>query len=234
MLSTFSVAKLLDCLSRPSLGRPVAHWTPRYVFDRMAVMLHQRMHPDAPWITAAAFTVLANLLCRTDRGLEYGSGRSTVWLAAHSANLLSVEHDPLWQRRVAQQLEARVLTNVSCRLVRATPERWWGAEHDAYVEADPALRPESLDYALVDGLFRDECALHAASLLAPGGVLIVDNANWYLPHATRAPSSTSAPATRRWAEFAALTRDWPQVWTSNGVWDTAVWFKPTRGRAAAG
>jgi hypothetical protein len=233
MQTNSSVPKLIGFLSQPYLRRTVAHWSPRYVVDRAAVMLHQRLHPEAPWITALAFGLLEGILKPTDRGLEYGSGRSTVWLASRTAGLTSVEHDPDWQARVVQSLQASALTNVDCRLVPAEPEQVSGPAHDAYIEADPALRRGSLDYALVDGLFRDECALRAADLLAPGGILVVDNANWYLPHVTRSPSSVSAPATQKWAEFSARTRNWRALWTSNGVWDTAVWFKP-QGECEAG
>ncbi len=49
------------------------------------------------------------------------------------------------------------------------------------------IAPQSLDYALVDGSYRDECVMRALEVLRPGGMLILDNANWYIPHPTVFP-----------------------------------------------
>jgi hypothetical protein len=38
------------------------HLTPRYVFDRVRVLAHERRHPEAPWLTAAAVAFLERWL----------------------------------------------------------------------------------------------------------------------------------------------------------------------------
>lgn len=64
-----------------------------------------------------------------------------------------------------------------------------------------------------------------------GGIVIVDNINWYLPapHKTCSPASrsrTDGPATVAWEQFSLAVDHWRSVWTTNGVWDTALWQKP--------
>lgn len=74
--------------------RSYRHWTPRYLRDRFGVMLFQRRHPDAPGLSPEAVSLLSTLLEPTHAGLEWGSGRSTIWFARRVAELVSVEHDP--------------------------------------------------------------------------------------------------------------------------------------------
>ncbi len=88
---------------------------------------------------------------------------------------------------------------------------------------------ESLDFALVDGSLRDHCAAAVLSKLAAGGLLIIDNAHWYLDHVTKSPASryTLGPGTDVWADVARRIANWRMIWTSSGVSDTGIWFKPT-------
>src|SRR6185295_16083792 len=58
--------------------RTIRHWTPRYVYDRTSDLLYAHRHPGLPWITRQATDLLAGLLRPSDRGLEFGSGRSTL------------------------------------------------------------------------------------------------------------------------------------------------------------
>ena len=65
--------------------------------------------------------------------------------------------------------------------------------------------------------------------IKPGGILIIDNINWHLPSQSKAPGTRPAelgPATITWAEVWQELAGWRRIWTSNGVWDTAIFFKP--------
>jgi hypothetical protein len=215
----------IDQLARRYLGRPVGHLTPRYVFDRSRVWIYERRHPDAPWLTADAISILTSMLRPSDNGLEYGSGRSTVWFARRTNSLISVETSCLWHDRVSEMISRQGLGNIVYKYIPANPEVPDDSHRAPYIEVANGISPESLDYVLIDGLYRDECALRAVDLLKPGAILILDNANWYIPHTTRSPFSVSAPANRLWSEFISHVATWRLIWTSNGVWDTALWFK---------
>ena len=47
-------------------------------------------------LDAQAISILASVLRPSDNGLEYGSGRSTVWFARRTTSLISVETSRLW------------------------------------------------------------------------------------------------------------------------------------------
>ena len=215
----------IDQLARRYLERPISHLTPRYVLDRFYVWVYEHQHPDAPWLTADAISILSNMLCPSDHGLEYGSGRSTVWLAQRTSAVVSVEACELWYARVSEMINSHGLGNIDYQYIPANPEISGDPCRAMYIEGNNTIAPESLDYALIDGLYRDECALRAVDLLKPGGILIIDNANWYIPHATRSPSSVTVPASRLWSVFLSRVAPWRLIWTSNGVWDTAIWLK---------
>jgi predicted O-methyltransferase YrrM len=102
---------------------------------------------------------------------------------------------------------------------------------NSYVNVIEGLKPSSLDYCLIDGVSRGHCALAAIPKLKPGGLMIVDNVNWYVPRnpPSQAPNSITSGSdefTTEWKLFQRITADWRCIWTSNGVWDTAFWFKP--------
>ena len=215
--------------------RPSQLLRPRYVADRVRLAVHQRLHPGAPWLTAEATSLIAEWLRPGQVGIEWGSGRSTIWFAQRVGHLLSVEHHAGWHASVSARLSELGLRNVDYRLVPCEPERvetpeWIAAMFASdYVRAVDAFRPRSVDFALVDGMYRSACALAVIPKLRSGGLLIVDNVNWFLPSSSRAPSSrgsTDSPLSPTWVEFAEAVRGWDVEWTQNGVADTAIWKAP--------
>lgn len=200
--------------------RRIRHWTPRYLVDRLIVLAYERSHPHSPWLNRHAVHLLDSWLQPGDKGFEWGSGRSTLWLARRVRWLLSVEHSEPYYLRTRSQLAAAGLHHVD---YRHCPQ-----EAD-YVGASNSLPPQSLDFVLVDGQRRDHCALAALPRLKPGGLLILDNSNWFLPSHSRSPNSRRwqhGPASEAWSEFARQVETWRCLWTSDGVSDTAFWLKP--------
>jgi hypothetical protein len=200
---------------------------PRYVRDSLAVRT-AALRPDRrPWITRDALDLLDELLLPSDRGIEWGSGGTTAWFAERIEHLTSVEGSPHWHDGLRAQLDSAHVANVDLRLVSFDELGHDTPQHrSAYVGAAPELTSGSLDLAFVDGEYRDECALRAIELLRPGGLLVIDNIETYLPSTTRSPWSVPAPATPRWQQLAERTAGWRRIWTTNGVWDTAIWFVP--------
>lgn len=217
------VARRLDSLAVRYLRRPVTHLTPRYVCNRTKLALYASMHPSDPWLTSSAVSLLSQLLKSTDVGLEYGSGRSTVWFASRTQFLTSVEHSGEWVGRVAESLQERLLQNVMQIHVRVDAESNELTEQRYVVGR--GLADESLGYVLIDGLYRQACALNATALLQPGGLLILDNSNRHIATETPAPYSTRTTE-GGWRDFLATVAGWRKIWTTNGVYDTTIWIKP--------
>jgi predicted O-methyltransferase YrrM len=183
------------------------------------VALYDWIHPHHPRLTKEANEYLENRLQPAFVGLEWGSGKSTVWLAPRVARLISVEHNPFWYERVRQKLRERKLDNVAYYKRPATPEAFKAVLDD--------LGDVLLDFALVDGIVRtrEACALAAPARIRPGGILIIDDANWFLPSPSRSPMSVppgGQPASRAWKAFAEKVKGWSLYWTSNGIHDTAI------------
>ena len=66
--------------------------------------------------------------------------------------------------------------------------------------------------------------LRAVELLKPGGLLILDNSNHYLPHPSRSPLRVTRPPSDDWETISRLVEPWRVIWTTNGCWDTTIWF----------
>jgi hypothetical protein len=156
---------------------------PVYVARRSKLAVWEWRNPGRPWIAAEAVDILERYLAPHDVGLEYGSGRSTAWLAARVARLTSIEHDALWHAKVARMLEEQALKNVDLRLhpVEHPETELWHGRYDpmpAYVAAADLFPDGGLDFCLVDGAYREACITAIAPKLACGGLLILDNMNW--------------------------------------------------------
>jgi predicted O-methyltransferase YrrM len=209
--------------------RTFRHWTPRYVVARLNEILYHKQHPDHPWLTQEAVSILEHWLKPSDTGAEFGSGRSTIWFAKHVCLLKSVENDPEWYDRISIQLKRTNLKNVDYILAVEHESKETNAAQSKYVQAATAILDNSLDFALVDGIWRSICANALVNKLHPGGLLIIDNANWFLPCKSFSPNSRTlmqGPASEDWTKFQSIVNNWRSIWTSSGVTDTAFYVKP--------
>jgi predicted O-methyltransferase YrrM len=206
------------------------HLKARYIADRLSQMAYQRRNPDAPWITPVMVDILDQWLRPTDCGVEWGSGHSTIWLARRLGRLDSVEESADWHRTVQSLLARHCFTGkVNLHLVPILAK-----DRSAccpYVAVAARIASNSLDFALIDGDLRDHCAALAVQLLKPGGLLVIDNIERYLPRKT----PTRSPNSRReqdgypsqvWERLHEELSRWRSIWTTDGVSDTAMWVKP--------
>lgn len=205
------------------MKRSIRHWTPRYIWDRTSLWAYERANPDSPWLVRSMIDVLSTWLHPQDEGLEFGSGRSTVWLAKRVKFLTSIEHDKNWYEKVDGRISNR-FTNINLILKE---------NKEGYISTIDFLTEESLDFCLIDGVYRDICTLRCLDKIKSGGILIIDNINRYIPNYSkrrgRAPNSRlpeDGYATHAWSEVGTLIRDWRYIWMTDGITDTALWVKP--------
>lgn len=137
---------------------------------------------DLPWWTFdSADRVAAHLAEHPGaRVFEWGSGASTLWLAARSGSVHSVEHHAGW----AAQLSPRLPDNVTLQVVEpsegATPRvpsakpGHAGLDFADYVAAIDQV-PGPFEVVVIDGRAREACLGRAIERLAPGGVIVFDN-----------------------------------------------------------
>ena len=204
------------------MTRSYKHWSPDYLWRRLKDKLHQRLHPEEPWLTPAVVQTLDKHLTSDMCGLEFGSGRSTVWFARRLGRLTSVEHSSEWFDNVSRHLKKAGLENVNHLLRKNSPE-------NDYAQAASQTGEESLDFVLVDGIDRAKCALISLTKLKPGGILVIDDIHRYLPSESRAPLARKVidgAVDLDWQEFLNKVMDWEYIWSSNGVKDTVIYQKP--------
>jgi predicted O-methyltransferase YrrM len=208
--------------------KSIKHWTPFYIVSRIRVMFDHKLHPANPWLTRDAVRLLEQLLRPEDIALEFGSGRSTFWIARRVKKLTSVEHEAAWHGQGMQTLDREKLGNVEL-LHRALDVSEAEGMSAAYVRFLDSVPDASVDFCLVDGVYRGYCALGSLAKMKAGGLIVVDNAEFFLPSPSKSPgvrSPDAGPLDDAWRRFAKETEDWRRVWTTNGVWDTLLLFKP--------
>ena len=205
---------------------------PAYFVKRVRQFAFEKRHPDAPWLTPSAVLFLESYLKPADVGFEWGSGRSTVWFARRLGKLVSVEDSRQWYATVRGQLaEAQVSRKVDYQYIPCEcQERDEPAEHP-YASAARAMADASLEFALVDGNIRAACMGAILPKIKAGGLLILDNAERYLPNDQPGQHTTvhqrrSAPSTPAWARLREMLQDWRCINTTNGIWETRFWIKP--------
>jgi hypothetical protein len=121
------------------------------------------VHPRRPWLGYRAVRRLSQLLQPHWRVLEFGSGNSTPWLARRCTEVLSIETDRDWYLEVCKMIESQP----GARVVLSSPP------YTRIPEADS----KSFDFALVDGVQRDDAMRAALTRLRPGGYVYLDNAD---------------------------------------------------------
>jgi len=117
-----------------------------------------------PWYTYPAIAYLGHLEFSHCRVFEYGCGNSTRWWSERAKLVVSIEHSDGWASEVRPLCGANVTIKVRngeeySRAIIDEGERW--------------------DVIVIDGEERETCSAVAVEYLAEGGVLILDNSDWY-------------------------------------------------------
>ncbi|HEY5516542.1 MAG TPA: class I SAM-dependent methyltransferase [Pengzhenrongella sp.] len=144
---------------------------------------------DTPWWTYGSIRVVEEHLGRLDGGarvFEYGSGASSLWLAARSGEVHTVEHDAGFAEVMRDALTRSGLADkVTLHEVPAedsgTPVTRSGRRGEDSVDYTAYARSIELpggdfDLVVVDGRARVACLHAALGQLAPGGLVVFDDA----------------------------------------------------------
>ena len=209
----------------------LSYLRPRCFYALLRRQIWRRTHPSVPWLTRQAVEILDDRLKPSDVGLEWGSGRSTAWLAQKVSHLISIEHNNYWYNRVKKLLCDKGIENVE--LIFA-PLETKGEEQPEYIRvaAESAEGGKAgLDFILIDGRLRDQCTEVALQLIKPGGMLIIDDAARYIQHPYCCPQSVAAqngPPSQLWAKIATELEALGAkvIWTSDGVTATVFYIMP--------
>ena len=215
-----------------TLKLALSYLRPRWLHALAQRQVWRRTHPSVPWLTHQAVEILEDRLKPGDVGLEWGSGRSTVWLAQRVSHLTSIEHNDYWYNRIKKVLSDKGIENVE--LLFAPLDAKDGAKPPYISVAAESTEggKASLDFILIDGRLRDQCTELALQLIKPGGILIIDDAARYIQHPYCCPQSVVAqngPPSQLWAKITTELEAMRAkiIWTSDGVTVTVFYFMPT-------
>lgn len=137
---------------------------------------------DVPWWTFESADMVGRFLADrpSARVVEWGSGSSSLWLAARADEVTAIEHDPRWADDV------RAIAPANLRVVTVAPvpsphpavpsgkRGFEGLDFSDYVQAIDAM-PGDFDLVVIDGRARGACFDAALSRLAPDGLIVFDN-----------------------------------------------------------
>ncbi len=185
---------------------------PARIAARLKYLAWERLNPDKPWLTPGAVHYCELNLRKDMVAIEWGSGRSTAWLAKQVGKLVSVEHDRHWYERVREEIG--VAPNIDFRYVALDHPEQQECVRDypevpKYVAVVNEFPDESIDFAAVDGHYRPACIKALERKLKPGGLMLLDDVNM-LP-------------LERWF----IPKEWALVsHTTNGLKTTGIWRRP--------
>jgi len=213
---------------KPVLKQLFGYVSPRCLYGLLRRQIWIRTHPDVPWLTRQAVEILDGRLKPGDTGLEWGSGRSTVWFAQRVAHLTSIEHNVRWYKRIKKALSEKGAGNVD---LLYAPLDQMDKGKPKYVRVAAELPKANLDFVLVDGRLRDQCTEVALQLLKPGGMLIIDDAARYIQHpycCPQSPYAQNGPPSIIWAKIASELKamEAEVIWTSDSVTATVFYIIP--------
>jgi len=119
-----------------------------------------------PWYTYSATEFLSRRVKPELDVFEFGTGNSTLWWAARTRSVTSVEHDRKWAKTTRKRIPANVTYNWIPRK----------KANDAYSRAAQATA-RRFDVIVVDGKDRYNCTINSLDALTPAGVIVWDNAD---------------------------------------------------------
>lgn len=166
-----------------------------------------------PWLVPEAIPFIEARLRHGMAALEWGAGRSTLWLARLGLSVVSIEARADWVAEARGRVTAAGLA-ARVRFVPVERPRT-GSLAEACAAAANGLAAHGFDLVLVDGPFKATCLRRAGTMLKPGGLLVLDDA-----HAADVAPMADLLAPYRLAAF------------DNGIWQTAVFQAPPDGTAA--
>lgn len=170
---------------------------------------------DTPWWTYGAITAVEEHLARLGgaaRVFEYGSGASSLWLAGRAGEVWTVEHDAGFAD-VMRAAFARTATQDRVHLLEvpaaemAVPQTRSGRRGEDRVDyTDYAHAIEraggTFDLVVVDGRARVACLQAAIPCLAPGGLVVFDDAQ--RPRYRAGIKASGLPVRRLWGMVPSL------------------------------
>ena len=186
-----------------------------------------------PWLTYPAIDWLEQWPLENAKVFEWGCGGSTLYFLNRDATVTSVEHVSDWADAV--QSKAREIKRdrleIRCRSLPDSEQAVSSPEiskptissptASSYESAIEDYADDSFDLILIDGRRRIACLRSAIPKVAPGGVIILDNAD--RERYSQVVNKLSGSELANWSEL-RFPGPTPYFWDSMS--ETCIWMRP--------
>lgn len=117
-----------------------------------------------PWYTYPAIEYIKQLDFSEKTVFEYGSGNSSFYWGSKAKSIISIENSIEWYKKISDKAESNMTV--------------------IYAESSPGYENQIEEYGLfdviiIDGDYRYNCAKKSIKHIRDGGMLILDNSDWY-------------------------------------------------------
>mgnify|MGYP003972209059 FL=1 len=188
------------------------HWNLNYFLAKLKLKIVELLYPDHPWLTYESIKILNNELKSDFIGFEFGSGRSTLWLSKKIKFLTSIEHSEEYYIKVNKEIAKNSIVN--CSLLHQT-----GKDYYKILQSQSDY---SIDFILIDGIFRDKLLEIALQKISKRGIICFDNANLYLVNKKSTSPGSIKILDKAFENLIPKLQQFELNWTTNSVWDTLI------------
>lgn len=127
-----------------------------------------------PLYTYPAIEYLSSIDFSSKKIFEFGSGYSTLWWIGLKAEVVSVESDEKWVKKLTPDLEKLQSEN------SAKHQYIFAPKDEDYINSILKFPDFYFDVIVIDGIpSRALCAKNAIEKVKKDGMVILDNADWY-------------------------------------------------------
>lgn len=138
-----------------------------YVNSMMSFKLTDENKDYIPWMNYSVIDFLKKRLKKDLIVFEYGSGYSTVFFAKRTKEIISIEYDKAWYKKVKDILR-------NSKNVKVYFEDLSDSYHNSI---EKYMEKKACDIVIIDGRERVNCAKFAYDYLSDRGVVVFDDSH---------------------------------------------------------
>jgi len=193
----------------------------KYIIGVFRKIYLESKNKNEPWLTNDSIKFISSWIKPDDVILEFGGGQSTIWFAKISNHVTSVEHNQNWYKTTKKYIKDN---STKADLILGTSK-------NEYLKVLKNFSDNSIDICLVDGEWRRDCILGVFNKIKKGGLIILDNAETYLPINWPSQSLQDSWNDRRMPEkskvskITAELKKWRIISTTDVSQDTIMFIK---------